>query len=74
MRKHSVCEDSVGRTFSNVRLIVTFFCDLIRIRLTFATSNFADEIFFLEEKNYNARKYGSSFSFLFRIYPKYLNY
>ena len=45
------CGDSFWRTSPNVRICMTIFCDSLRLRLTFVTSNFADKILFLEGKN-----------------------
>jgi hypothetical protein len=57
MRKHSIFEDSFGRTSLSVRIIVKFFCDLLRLRLTFVTSIFEDENFLLEGKNCKTQRF-----------------
>ena len=51
MRNHFV-----RRPSPSVRLIVSFFYDLLHLRRTFAISIFEDENFLLEGKNYNDLK------------------
>lgn len=67
MRKCSVCEDSVGKSSPSMRLIF-FLGFATHPSIFFATSNFTDEIFFLEGKNCKIRKS------IFTKFPYNLNF